>query len=245
MYNQYMLTKPKLELKKENKQLKNKISQLQKQLEEAHEVARVDPLTKVDNRRGLNIEIEKLADKIQRKEDNILEKTCILLMLDLNDFKKINDTLGHATGDEYLKKTAKFLKENFRPYDEISRIGVNSKKDGNHEVSRVGGDEFVVFLIADRDITKEIQERLEKSLKKSKYEELNISIGMISFKIQDLVKCIKVREKVFKTDVVKDKLMEIIEKDLDNKLYEAKELAKKNGTKDSKTSVILTECMEF
>jgi hypothetical protein len=39
--------------------------------------------------------------------------------------------------------------------------------------------------------------------------------------------------------------MEIIEKDLDNKLYEAKELAKKNGTKDSKTSVILTECMEF
>ena len=56
----------------------------------------------------------------------------IVLSLILDNFKYINDSFGHQTGDKILKKMALALKQNFRPDDYVFRIG---------------GDEFVVFMV--------------------------------------------------------------------------------------------------
>lgn len=53
------------------------------------------------------------------------------IIIDLDNFKKINDSLGHLQGDEVLKQVANILKENFRKTDIIARLG---------------GDEFIVFM---------------------------------------------------------------------------------------------------
>lgn len=55
-----------------------------------------------------------------------------MLLFDVDDFKSINDTYGHETGDEVLKKLVQVLKNNFRPDDYVCRIG---------------GDEFVVLMV--------------------------------------------------------------------------------------------------
>jgi diguanylate cyclase (GGDEF)-like protein len=76
-----------------------------------------------------------------------------LIMIDLNDFKEINDTYGHHTGDEALKKVADLLVEN---------VGVED------EVCRFGGDEFLVIIEDTRNIG-EVQIKLFED----KFKELN------------------------------------------------------------------------
>lgn len=85
-------------------------------------LAKFDTLTGLPNRKSLLDKIDKL----------ILEKTFFaLLFIDLNRFKKINDSLGHNIGDKVLKKVAKALQNNL---EESIFIG------------RLGGDEFVILL---------------------------------------------------------------------------------------------------
>lgn len=76
-----------------------------------------------------------------------------LMFIDMDDFKDVNDSLGHVMGDKLLKKTAKIL-----------RKGVRS----NDLVGRVGGDEFLVFLrnINNMDEAKECAERLCRSIRR-------------------------------------------------------------------------------
>ncbi len=89
-----------------------------------------DSLTGLPNRRFLD---DVLAGHIERFEN---QGECAgLLHIDLDRFKQINDTLGHAAGDAMLKYAAKVLKSNLRESD---------------FVARVGGDEFVVLCRADR-----------------------------------------------------------------------------------------------
>jgi diguanylate cyclase (GGDEF)-like protein len=82
----------------------------------------IDPLTEIYNRRGLEV-------ALHSKTKNINSFYCLLL--DLDDFKKINDTFGHSTGDIVLKEVASVLKSSIRDSDIVSRIG---------------GDEFIVCL---------------------------------------------------------------------------------------------------
>ena len=70
--------------------------------------------------------------------------TTALLILDVNFFKEINDTSGHETGDEALKKVGRVLTENFRSVDYICRIG---------------GDEFTVFMVNLKDKPEELIRR--------------------------------------------------------------------------------------
>ncbi|WP_245609152.1 diguanylate cyclase [Vibrio rhizosphaerae] len=90
-----------------------------------HELSLHDELTKLPNRRYLFNEFE----RIKLRNETVLELT--VLNIDLNRFKKINDSLGHEAGDEVLKYTASSLTECLRSSDFISRIG---------------GDEFVIIL---------------------------------------------------------------------------------------------------
>lgn len=107
---------------------------------ELREQARQDPLTGLYNRAGVKM-INARLEQISRG---------VLFMMDLDDFKSINDNYGHAAGDKLLTAIGRILTETFRT-DDI--------------VARVGGDEFVAFLSgSDSKITAEQkgQELLER-----------------------------------------------------------------------------------
>ena len=98
---------------------------------ESDERALRDPLTGLSNRAGL---IEALQRKLAGKAD--ADQRFAVLYLDLDGFKPVNDTFGHAAGDELLKIVGRTLRQVVSPADLIARIG---------------GDEFVV-LVSDPSI---------------------------------------------------------------------------------------------
>ena len=100
-------------------------------------LAYYDELTGLANRQFLR---EFLARAIARSTRD--GRGVALLFLDLDRFKRINDTLGHAVGDLLLQHVAEQLKTCFRTEDLVSRIGM---EDGA-TVARLGGDEFTIVL---------------------------------------------------------------------------------------------------
>jgi len=153
--NQYGNVTPELELLGETLQRlwhENKILALQ---------SSVDELTGVFNRRGfLNI-LKTLSHLAQRNSFHIG-----IMMVDIDQFKKVNDTYGHKKGDDVLKKIATLLKSSLRTSDIIGRYG---------------GEEFIVFLSS---ITPEsVYELAEKIRRKVEQEAssgiaVTISIGV-------------------------------------------------------------------
>ncbi|MBV9097467.1 MAG: EAL domain-containing protein, partial [Frankiaceae bacterium] len=105
-----------------------------------------DPLTGLANRALLRARLDQVA-KARRHGDS----TIALLFLDLDNFKHINDSLGHDVGDALLVAVARRLAEEIRPSDTIARLG---------------GDEFAVLvegLNADADV-RQVAERLHRGL---------------------------------------------------------------------------------
>ena len=130
-----------------------KEKQYLKELNTEKELARRDELTGLKNKNAYH----ELVESVQNNIDNGLDYlTFALVVCDANNLKIINDTEGHVAGDEYLKSSAKLLRDIF----------VNSP------VFRVGGDEFVVFLRSD-DFTN--RESLMKKLRNRVLE--NIKTG--------------------------------------------------------------------
>jgi diguanylate cyclase (GGDEF)-like protein len=93
---------------------------------ELAQISRADPLTGCLNRRGFE---ERLAAELD--EGLRAGRPLALIVFDLDGFKEINDTQGHAAGDEILVWTVKTIQETVRPMDSVGRLG---------------GDEFVVLL---------------------------------------------------------------------------------------------------
>ena len=96
------------------------------QQEESEQRALTDSLTKLPNARSLTAQFEKEVSRSNRSN-----RPFQFLMLDLDDFKKVNDTFGHKTGDDLLCGIAKVLREQLRDYDFLARYA---------------GDEFVVIV---------------------------------------------------------------------------------------------------
>ncbi|MCF8150289.1 MAG: diguanylate cyclase [Sulfuritalea sp.] len=102
------------------------VSRLQDELSSASELVRHDALTGVLNRKGLDEALEKEISRLQRQGGMLS-----LAMLDIDNFKKLNDTLGHFVGDAALVHLASVVQETIRPQDTLARYG---------------GEEFVVLL---------------------------------------------------------------------------------------------------
>lgn len=103
--------------------LKRKVKERTQQLE--HQ-AYHDTLTGLPNRSALIAQLEQQLAFAQRNHEKLA-----ILFIDLDDFKKVNDTLGHTVGDELLQAVASRLRQAIRSSDVISRFG---------------GDEFVIML---------------------------------------------------------------------------------------------------
>jgi diguanylate cyclase (GGDEF)-like protein len=152
------------ELQEANDQLRTAYEQIETQAAKLKELALVDELTGLNNRRGF-LTLAEHQLKIAERVNAIL----MLLFMDLDNFKHINDNLGHAEGDKVLVAAADILRATFRQSDIVGRLG---------------GDEFVVLITDENDTSEEfIKARLERSLHEFNSEDgrnykLSISIGM-------------------------------------------------------------------
>jgi len=122
------------------------ISELYTQQRDASRMAQFDSLTGLANRHRMSKQLGALLINCRAAK-----RSCALLMLDLDRFKQVNDTLGHPAGDELLKQAAQRLQ----------RIVTE-----NAEIGRIGGDEFQIVLpdIDDRGRLGELAERIIKMI---------------------------------------------------------------------------------
>jgi diguanylate cyclase (GGDEF)-like protein len=107
-------------------------------LEKLRYLANLDGLTGLANRRYFKERLSAVLDAAREQRHS-----AALLYLDLDHFKRINDTLGHAVGDELLRTVAERLVCQVRAADAVARMTIPHAEP---EVSRLGGDEFTVLL---------------------------------------------------------------------------------------------------
>lgn len=145
------------DLEESNSKLKDKIIESNRLATEMEKIANQDELTRLYNRR-------KIRTLIQEHIDLNPEKMHTMLYMDLNEFKAINDTMGHNIGDDILITFSNKLLETFI---NIAYIG------------RIGGDEFIVFIkdISDKEkISKYCQDFIEKLSDPVRIAEYDIQI---------------------------------------------------------------------
>ncbi len=128
--------------------------------EKMAEIAKLDDLTKIYNKKTI---LNAIKDNI----DNKNVKTFSLLIFDIDKFKSINDTLGHIVGDKCIVELANIAKESLRDKDMLGRYG---------------GDEFFALIHgADLQTAAQVAERLRKNVEKTEDPHYTISIGIANY----------------------------------------------------------------
>ncbi|MEW6314375.1 MAG: GGDEF domain-containing protein [Pseudomonadota bacterium] len=112
--------------RKQAEEAEQRIIRLEKELEEVSGKVREDQLTGMLNRRGLEESMQREVARAERQK-----KSLCVAVLDLDNFKRLNDTYGHQAGDEALQHLSAVLKATMRPTDVVARYG---------------GEEFVILL---------------------------------------------------------------------------------------------------
>jgi diguanylate cyclase (GGDEF)-like protein len=146
----------------------NYIGTIKKQLELNKHIAEHDFLTQLPNR-FLFMQMLKKVIKKANEEDNFFA----VFLMDIDRFKEINDSLGHAFGDKLIKEVANRLKESFSTFNSLSRFG---------------GDEFVLILESFKDknslesVAQKILDVLKKPIEVEQKEMyLTCSVGITIF----------------------------------------------------------------
>ncbi|MDQ7039004.1 MAG: diguanylate cyclase, partial [Aquificota bacterium] len=132
-------------------------------------LASTDPLTGVPNRRMLEIDLKKHGKLAKR-----YNKKLSLIMIDIDNFKGVNDTYGHPAGDEILRRLALLILRNIRETDTLYRYG---------------GEEFAVLCPeTDKEGAFELAERIRESIRRERFTvsrnrtvHITVSLGVASF----------------------------------------------------------------
>lgn len=137
-----------------------RIEELETLNQELKELSELDSLTKISNQRAL---LKFLNSKITMADKNPL----CLAMFDIDDFKRINDTLGHVYGNEVLTRVAEIIQSNIRKTDLAGRYG---------------GDEFmIIFTNTDLVDAQGIAERIRQAVEDTMFKgglQITISGGV-------------------------------------------------------------------
>ncbi len=142
------------------------ITDLRQHLEEVRREAMTDALTGIANRKYFDLTLREEAAKAQEDGSDLS-----LLLLDIDHFKKFNDTFGHLIGDEVLKAVARILKDGVK---------------GRDTPARYGGEEFVVVLPStslDNALTVANQIRQKLSSRKLKNRKTGESYGIVTMSV--------------------------------------------------------------
>jgi diguanylate cyclase (GGDEF)-like protein len=154
-----------------------------------HQWAYRDFLTGVWNRKYFTYRIKKeLLGKKQTKQ------SLCLALVDLDNFKRVNDTYGHGVGDEVIKQVANVLMTNVRYTDSVVRLG---------------GDEFaIIFPGTEIKKAKIISERIRKMVD-ARCEHVTVSVGLVEIndtinvsEVMDLVDSVLYKAKLSKNSVI-------------------------------------------
>ncbi|WP_116367448.1 two-component system response regulator [Parahaliea mediterranea] len=142
----------------------NAFNALKRQEDRLRYLAYYDPLTSLPNRRSFNEQLNRILKRSQRRGSN-----AALMFIDLDHFKRINDSIGHGRGDRLLVEIAKRLSSELREDDAINYIAENHNgeaMDAATEIARLGGDEFTVVLsdVPDTSHVESVAKRILRSL---------------------------------------------------------------------------------
>jgi diguanylate cyclase len=147
---------------------KGEVEKLQQELQNARSEALVDPLTGVFNRRGFDSQMKKLL-----ANSDLQGRRVCFMMLDIDFFKKVNDTYGHLFGDKVIRGIAAAL---------------TARVKGQDSVARMGGEEFAVILpdtpmqgayaLAEQIRQSIANSKIRRSEKQDVVEGITISIGI-------------------------------------------------------------------
>ncbi|KRC17599.1 sensor domain-containing diguanylate cyclase [Acidovorax sp. Root217] len=142
-----------------NQQLVEQIQRVDELNMKLEELATTDPLTGLRNRRAFDSHLEQELAIVQRRGTPLS-----LLMLDVDHFKRVNDTLGHDGGDRVLQAIAGHLKACARTVD---------------VVARVGGEEFAVILPSTGEAgAHEVGERMRQAVENGPWDEMPVTISV-------------------------------------------------------------------
>jgi len=154
--------------------LTQRVNQLESEMKRLSDEVSTDQLTQIANRRGLMMAFE--------TERARMERTGLPLavgLLDIDNFKRLNDELGHSAGDEALKSLAAIVSKTLRPTDRVARYG---------------GEEFVVLLPETPvDEGEQILTRLQRSLTgglfmhKEKQVFVTFSAGVTGYRLEEKI----------------------------------------------------------
>ena len=114
------------DMRRRVQQAEFEVERLMTELSQASEMVRVDPLTGALNRKGMEEAMQREVARTRRQNAPLA-----IALLDIDNFKQINDNLGHRTGDLALQHLANVTRETIRPQDTLVRYG---------------GEEFVIIL---------------------------------------------------------------------------------------------------
>ncbi len=170
------------------------LSEKEERIKDLEKLLTIDELTQTGNRRGFYSRFEGELDRTNRGEN----KGGLLIIIDLDHFKSINDKFGHQAGDEALKTVGAFLKSNVRPMDMVARMG---------------GDEFII-LMPNTDIA--------KAMKRAR--KIGNSLNNLSFKWNETI--IHIHASLGLKEYEQGDTIEAIIEQADKGMYENKKIRK-------------------
>ncbi len=136
----------------------DKIKALEREIQKLRDLAYKDELTHLFNRRGFKEVSSKFlkeaiaSKKYKDKRKSVIVENFSLIVFDIDNFKKVNDTYGHDAGDEAIKKLGEIIMERVRSIDVVARWGGEE-----FIVGLVGANEHDAYVVAD-----DIREKIEK-----------------------------------------------------------------------------------